>query len=407
MNAGAALLPGAVLFACARPLELPPLQLSPLVPDLQRLVAGGPPEPAAARLESLLDLGRTAFDDGDQRLRTRSRDALLAEPGAFWALERLLEDADASVRSQAAFALGETGHRASVLPLVLRLKYEADATARVWVASALAQLDNGAGLQTLITAMDAEVTAQAAGLQAIEILRRAGRELAPEPTYATLGTELRALAGVWSATGSIAPAASGSDPATEARIAARLLALTDYQLRPVDDTRFILARLGRVSLPLLRRAIAAQEPFLRTHALEILRELGPLAIELAPATLPLLGDHLCRVDAARALAALRADAAAPFLRTWLADADVELRAVAAGALGPLGDRAAEPLLLARMRDEREAMDVRVQAAFSVALFDRDRPAMHFLRQRLAAGDYHAPTLREILERIESWPARKP
>jgi hypothetical protein len=68
----------------------------------------------------------------------------------------------------------------------------------------------------------------------------------------------------------------------------------------------------------------------------------------------------------------------------------------------MGDRGSEPQLRALLDDPKEAMDVRVQAAFSIALFERDRPGVRFLRERLQAKDYHEPTVRELLDRAESW-----
>jgi hypothetical protein len=55
-----------------------------------------------------------------------------------------------------------------------------------------------------------------------------------------------------------------------------------------------------------------------------------------------------------------------------------------------------------MDDTAESMDVRVQAAFSIALFERERPGMRFLRERLQARDYHEPTVRELIDRAEAW-----
>lgn len=384
----------------------PPLALQPRLPELQRLAATGPAEPAADRLEQLLDLGRTAFEPGaaDPRLAARSRAALLAEPDALWALEQLLLHEHSLVRSQAAFALGELGQRAGALPLSLRLKYERDPEALVWVADALAALGNGSGLHLLVWAMDQAATAEAAGRQAVVILTRAGRPPAAQPAYADLQAAVADLQHDWHRTGLLPPDAAepAADPPITARIARRLLVLPEFQLRPVDDTRFILSRTGRLGVPLLRLAITASEPYLRSHALEVLRDLGPCAADAAPDVLPLLGDPLCRADAVRALGAMRARSAAPLLRAWLRHPEVELRAAAAGALGPIGDRQAEPRLQALMADATEAMDVRVQAAFSLALFELDRPARRFLQQRLRAGDYHAPTLRELVDRVEAW-----
>ncbi len=384
-----------------RPPEPPPLRLQPTLPSLQEIAAEAPPPPAE-RLAQLLDLGRTAFEEhGDARLAARCRASLLAEPDAGWALEQLLLHDVPAVRSQAAFALAESNARTAVIALALRPKYERDPLVLVWIADALATLGSGAGLELLAAAMDQEATAQQAGAQAIAILRRAGHEVAETPTWQDLQAGLRRLDDHWRQHGEL-PGVPPPDAATaavlQARVAQRLLVLPEFQLRPVDDTRFSLARCGTLAVPLLRRCLSAEEPYLRSHALEVVGELGPAAGTAAPELLPLLRDPLSRVDAARALARIGAAAAAPLLRPWLASPEIELRAAAAGALGLLGDRAAEPRLLAMMRDPAEAMDVRVMAAFSLAVFERAPPGIGFLRERLAAEDYHAPTVRELLDR---------
>lgn len=388
----------------APPPTPPALQLVARVSVLNAL-AEGLEQPTAEQMTLLLDLGRTAFEPGvaDARLAARSRQALLAEPGAARALERLLAHADPAVRSHAAFALGELRQRASVVALALRPRYEKNPTVLVWIGDALARLGNGSGLAAIADAMGHEATAQIAGTQAIDILRRAGRTVGDEPSYADLQAALRELHAHWRTHGVLPPDKEPvDDPGFTAAVAQRLLALTEFQLRPVDDTRFILARTGRAGLPLLRLAASAAEPHLRTHALEVLRELGAVAAGAVDDVLPLLHDPLTRADAVRTLGALRAEKAAPFLRPWLSHRDLELRTAVAAALGPIGDHDAEPRLLALMQDSTESMDVRVAAAFSLAILERDRPGARFLRTRLEAGDYHAPTVRELLDRAEAW-----
>jgi HEAT repeat protein len=391
----------------AATVALPKLQLSPVVPELEQLRDGGPARPEQRVMDQLLDLGRSAFaPDADARLGPRCRRSLMGEPDAPWALEELLADAQPIVRARAAAALGELGRQPSIVPMLRRLKDEKDPMVRTWLAAGLAQLGCGGGFADLVVAMNQADTAQDAGTQAIAILKRAGREPGEQPTWQSLQDGLIALEREWLDRGLLPPATADpvADALLTARVCDRLLLLKGFDLRPVDETKYILGRAGRVGLPLLRRAVLAEDLFLRTHALQILKQLGRAATDLAPLVLPLLGDadRGCRIAAAEALAAMRCAAAAPFVRAWLADADNELRTAAAACLGPMGDRAAEPLLRARMADAAESMDVRVQAAFSIALFERERPGIHFLRERLAAGDYHEPTVRELIDRAEAW-----
>jgi HEAT repeat protein len=132
----------------------------------------------------------------------------------------------------------------------------------------------------------------------------------------------------------------------------------------------------------------------------VVRGLGRAAAPLEGQVLPLLADPLVRGEAARALGELGARPALPHLLQWLQSPDAELRTAAAMALGPLGDRSAVPPLQQRLDDAKEAMDVRVAAAFSLALFENDRPARRFLLERKQKVDYHAPTIDELLDRVE-------
>ncbi|MCA8967269.1 MAG: HEAT repeat domain-containing protein, partial [Planctomycetes bacterium] len=93
---------------------------------------------------------------------------------------------------------------------------------------------------------------------------------------------------------------------------------------------------------------------------------------------------------------------APLVRERLHHPDFEVRCAAAGALGPIGDRDAIPELQRLMNDAATPMDLRVQAAFSLAVFELQRPGYRFLQQHLQAGDYHEPTLRELIDAVDRW-----
>jgi HEAT repeat protein len=306
------------------------------------------------------------------------------------------------------FELGRREQPDALLPLVLRLKYETDPGVRVWVADALIHRGCGAGVAVLLAALRVPATQELAGQRAIEVLRALGDELDEAPTWDALEAALRIHGAHWRDTGTLRGRALADDATTRARLAALLAALQGFQLRPVDDARFVLSRTGTLALPLLRQAVAASEPFLRTHALEVLRDLGPAASSLAPDVLPLLADALTRTDAARALGAMRATQAVPHLLAWLSSSDLELRTAAAWALGPIGDPRALAPLHARMDDANEALDLRVMAAASVALFELDRPAYRFLHELRAKKGYHEPTLDELIDRVDRWgaPARQ-
>jgi len=406
---GAACLLACLAGACGgkrppQPPPLPALNLTPKLPRLQEIAASAPAPADDKELAKARQLLEPAFvsEIGDARLAARSRTALLAEPCAGEVLEEALQHESAEVRAGAAFELGGLDRPAAIVPLVLRLKYEPDPTVLVWVADALARRGCGAGIDPLLGALRVATTADLAGQRAILLLRAHDMDPGEAPTWDAIEAGLRTLRDRWRATGRLGDEAPAADDATRARLAGLLVALQGFQLRPVDDARFVLGRTGRLGVPLLREAVSASEPYLRSHALEVLRDLGPAANDAAPDVLPLLADPLTRNDAARTLGALRATQAVPHLVPWLSAPDIEQRAAAAFALGPIGDRAVLPLLKARMDDPAEALDVRVMAAFSVALFELDRPAYRFLQDLRARGAYHEPTLAELIDTIDRW-----
>jgi FAD:protein FMN transferase len=393
--------------AAARPAapELPPMHLESLQGEFERLATAGPPGPDSKHLAELVQLGGTAFASNTEKaLAARCRRDLLDDPDASYALEQLLQDKDLDVRSQAAYELGRHGGHASWLPLLQRLRFELHRQTRIWLDAALAQLGNGSGLTDLAQRMDEWDVADRAGNQAIEILRRANRDPGPAPTYVDLKTQLAALSEQWDSTGVLPPDTEEqpADALCARRIAERIAHLQDVDLRTVDESRFIFSHCGHLPLPLLRRAAHASEPYLRVHTLEILRYLGAIGNAAAGDVLPLLADPLSHVEAAQALAEMQAQQAAPFLCQWLVSPEVERRAVACNALGILADRRAAPRLEELLADVAQPQDVRVQAAFALALFARERPAYTFLQERAGLGDYHLPTVRELLDRVDGW-----
>ena len=385
---------------------LPPLQLRPMIAELKALAAGFAPPDAAAQRE-LRDLGDVALQlvEADPRTSTRAERALLEHPGAWWVLEPALAHERVEVRRRAAWLCGRSRQTVLQLPLLLRLKYELDPEAVVWVADALQQLGNDHGLTWLDAAIGGEATAQQAGTAAIAALRARGVTLAEQPTWDELRRELQAAAARWREHGRSAlpdvpaPAADQLEP----RIATHLVTTEGTLLRPIDDAKFVLVRIGRLPVPLLARTLAADEPYLRTAALELLGRIGPAARDAAPAVLPLLGDPLTALYAVRTLGELGDPSAAAPLRPLLASVDTELRMAAAEALGLLRDEPSRARLRERLADGNESMDVRVSAAFGLRCFGDDADAEAFLAEREARKDYHESRLRLLRDRLAAMP----
>ncbi|MBL8730616.1 MAG: HEAT repeat domain-containing protein [Planctomycetes bacterium] len=390
--------------ADARPTAppLPPLQLRPFLPALERLAATLPPPDAAAQRE-LRELGDVALRllEADPRTQMRADRALLEHGDAWWVLEPALLHDDVAVRTRAAWLCGQSAQPALQAALVLRLKYELDPNGVLWVADALQRLGNDVGLGWLDAAMGRDDTAQQAGTMAIDICRERGLPLSEPPTYDELRAHMRALYDAWRRTGTSSRA--GVPPAPQAlldaRFAAHLKTTQGTQLRPVDDARFVTTRCGRLPLPLLVRTLSAEEPYLRTMALQVLADIGAPAREAAPAVLPLLADPLTGSYAVRTLGEIGATDAVPHLRPRLADPDTEQRAAAAQALGLLQDRPSAADLTTHLLDPQEAIDVRVGAAFGLLCLGENAAAEAFLAERQRLHDYHEPTLQRLRERL--------
>lgn len=381
-------------------LPRPPLQSR--IGELQATSATWP-EPAEATRRDLRELADVALQrtDADARTRNLAERALLDHVRADWALEPALADGQIPVRRRAAWLCGRSGQTVLQLPLLLRLKYELDPETVVWVADALLRLGNDTGLAWLDAAIQSSATAEQAGAAAIEALRARQVTLSPEPTWAEIQTALRERHAAWLATGvSSLPNVPPPEPVQlGARLATHLATTQGTLLRPVDDARYVMTRAGQLAVPLLRRAIGAEEPYLRTMALQVLGSLGTAAAAAAPDVMPLLGDPLTASYAMRTLGELGATQALPALRTALLDPDSELRSAATQALGLLRDAPSVPALRERLRDAKETMDVRVGAAFALRCFGEDAEAEAFLAERADKKDYHEPTLTRLRERL--------
>ncbi|HEX5054271.1 MAG TPA: HEAT repeat domain-containing protein [Planctomycetota bacterium] len=382
--------------------DLPPLQLRPFLPALKELAASLP-QPDEAEQREVKELGEVALHlvEADPRTASRAERALLEHAFAWWVLEPALQHEQVTVRRRAAWLCGQSGRSVLQLPLLLRLKYELDPETVLWVADALQRLGNDTGLAWLDAAMNQQGTAQQAGTMAIDVCRERGLALADPPTYAELQGRLRELSAAWRERGEGSRVVAPAKGQLEARFAAHLITTENYPLRPIDDARYVLTRCGRLAVPLLIRTLAASEPYLRTMALQVLAELGPAAHDAAESTLPLLGDPLTASYAMRTLGEIGAADAIPHLRARLPLPDVELRAAAVQALGLLQDRASAARLTERMQDATEALDVRVGAAFGLLCLGENPAADAFLTDRETKGDYHAPTLSRLRERLHA------
>lgn len=387
--------------AAERP-KLPPLSLHPMLQELQAL-ADRPIAPDESAQKTLREYADVALQivEADARTAALAERALLEDPNAWFALEPAITHDDVAVRRRAAWLCGRSGQTILVLPLLLRLKYESDPETVVWVADALQRLGNDAALAWLDAAIGDERTAQQAGSLAIAALQERSFEVPAEPTWDDLRRLLREAHAKWRATGLTSrPDTAQPDPMQlETRLARHLVTPSGWQLRPIDDARYVMRLAGQLAVPMLARTAHAEEHYMRTTPLQIMAELGPAAKAAMPDVLPLLQDPLTSAYAVRALGEMGDPGVLPHLRPLLTDRETELRAAAAQALGLLADEQSRPALEARLNDPNEVMDVRVNAAFGLLCLGAHPAAQSFLDEREAKHDYHEPTLARLKERL--------
>ena len=382
--------------------QLPALALRPLLPELKALAARHQP-PAEPVQKELRDLAELALHlvEADARTKNRAERALLEHPAAWFVLEPALVHDEIVVRRRAAWLCGRSQQTILQLPLLLRLKYEADPETVLWVADALQRLGNDSGLAWLDAAIPIADTAERAGQLALEALAARSVELGDSPTWERIRAELQRLHGEWRKRGtpSLATIPAPDAAQLESRLAAHLITPEGWQLRPVDDARWVMRHTGVLAVPMLARALATDQHYIRTMPLQVLAELGPVGLGAADAILPLLGDPLSQAYAVRALGEIGARQHLPFLRPLLQHRDSELRTATAIALGLLRDEASRGALQQAMVQADETMDVRVGAAFALRCFGENAPAEAFLVERASKGDYHEPVLNRLRERL--------
>ncbi|MCB9888849.1 MAG: HEAT repeat domain-containing protein [Planctomycetes bacterium] len=391
--------------AAPQPASAPkPPAYTPRLAEFRKLMEAEPKPLEGPRLGELRDLMETAFTSQDQRLRKMAKSSLLEAAECDAVLEMGLTHERAEVRSNAAFELGNRKCRRAVPLLLRRMKDETSAAEpRFYLADALCRLDNLAALPELLEAMEGALAQRAAGT-AITLLDRCGRSPGSAPTYAALRAGLRLLYREWCVLGRVPVVEPVPlDAVARARLGRCFVDMVGKELRPVDEARYVLSRMGAPAVSLLERVLDAEELYLRQHGLEILRRMGLQSSSVASKVRPLLGDPQLRGEAAATLGEIGAIDAVPDLLGLLEDPDIEVQCAAAGAFGPLAAHGAVPQLEALLSRQETPMDLRVRAAFSLAMLRPHGPGFPFLRARLQQGDYHAPTVRELLDRvIESW-----
>lgn len=385
-------------------------RLTPQMATLERIAAQAPPALSDAESAELRELIESAYSDGaDEDIASRAARRLENDARAPLALEAALSHDDAAIRTRCAYALATLGSESSVPALLLRLRVEQDRSAKLWMAGAILKL--GIHCPPALDAVAANFEDPAlsgdASMILNDVLAAAGSTLPPQAGWDDARAAFAKLRDFWVKEGyplgSVPPAferPEDLEPRLRAALAADLVQLSEFQLRPVDEARFVLKNLGVLALPLLHLALTASESYVRAHAVEIVRDIGPAAKSLEPAIVALLEDPLTRLTAIQAVGLIGARGASDRLRAFVSGDDLELACASASALGEIGDESSRDALRRMMNDESAAMDLRVYAAYGLARLDRSvdggGEGAAFLRDAVARKTYHEPTLAELI-----------
>ena len=418
MNAGPPLLIALALIGC-RPADgpssapelstaggaaIPPPSLAPKLSRFQALAAKRPPPPDEESRQAVLGLVEAAFaSDADPDLTRPAERVLLRHEHVAFALTESLLHQDPAVRARAAWQLGQLGLRVAIPDLLWRVRFDVNPDVRLWMADALARLGSYARLDVVRDSLDDARFAERAAALVVELAAKAELEVPASPTWDQIREHVDRQLRSWKRTGvPMGETARELTPEMEAIYAHHVAALTEFQLKPVDQARTALSNVGVEPLPLLIEALSAEETYLRYHAVEVVRDIGRPAAAAGDSLVSLLGDPVCRTVALEALGAIGYSPSAEAVVGLLDHGEPDVRAAAAGALGPMGATSAAASLRARMDDPAEEATVRVFAAFSLALLTPDGgEGRAFLEARSAAADYHAPTLTALLERLDA------
>ncbi|MFT7484442.1 MAG: HEAT repeat protein [Candidatus Paceibacteria bacterium] len=305
--------------------------------------------------------------------------AKLASARATEPLVQLVENSpEAWIRSEAAWRLGQVAADWVVPRLILRLKYELDHQSALWIADALSRCGNHSGQVALWNIRSDGPT---------EELRRSADERL---------VELASLAGArdpdhfWELWFVADPEdlllRQQASPRLQREVWRRISDLSGehFQLRGVDDARFVLSQMGAWVTDPLAKSLHDDDVYVRVHATQCLERMGPRAARSGPTLVAGLGDDSLAPAAAAALGHICYPSAEPVLRNLLQDTatEHELRVACASSLGLIGLGASVQVLEDLLASEAP-FDLRQRCAISLCQMGAKGGAAGFLLEALA------------------------
>lgn len=350
----------------------------------------------AAAIPSLVRALTSGQRSADERVAAAELLATLTHPAATEALMQAVEQSlEPWMRRWCAYHLPGTGDDRVVPRLIQRLKYEKDPETFVWLSMALARYRNYSGIPALLDLRDRGATDNLRATAAGQLEVLAGDlGFAPE--------EARDL---WNSIDAASLPQAEVSPALRLELWRLVIELDvdHFQLRGVDDARYVLSRMGPWAADEVARALADEDGHVRLHCAQVLERMGPRASSAGPALLRALAEPLLAPAAAEALGrvghppALKALA----LRTT-PEHDHELRVAAVRALGRLGLPGAIPAVSDCFAESASPADLRMAAATAMVLLEQGEEVAHWLATQLASEDAD-PDAAEIA--LETWLVR--
>ncbi len=295
------------------------------------------------------------------------------------------------IRAQCAWRLIGTSHDQFLPRILLRLRYESDEVTVAWLADCAARFGNYAGVDGLCVVRNRARTPELVAL-AEEHLATLAAALGVSD-----GDTLNARWFSGELEQSLAPRPVSK--ALEREVWKCIQALGEWDLRVVDDRRFILTDMNLWVVGALAQTLHEKNVYLRIHAAQCLARMGPRAQAAAPELLSALTDARLAPAAAAALAALRWTAASEALeQALLHSKDLDFSTAAARALGELAQaRSIAPLRQAFAPEQ--AADLRQAAAEALLAIDSGNDVIQFLALRMTAPRAEAISAENALTRF--------
>jgi HEAT repeat protein len=198
----------------------------------------------------------TALSDSASIVRATAARAVLSLPAeeAAAALLPLLQDRNAFVRQEAAYAVGETSSRTAVQPLITLLLNDKESGVRGAAAVALGQLRDEAAAAALADSLNRRIAGSGL-LSKIKRSKEPENEFVRRAAAHSLG-QIRSRVGVPALVSTLSDERSGDDVRREAARALGLIA-------------------DPAAVPALKGVLAARDPYLSQLAYEALRRIAP------------------------------------------------------------------------------------------------------------------------------------